>query len=313
VKVVFYGNFGCPWSSETHHAASLEELGVDVVRLQEPKVSWQNILAEAEQSDLFCWIKTHGWDTPGIDRVIAELKRREIPVVAYHLDLYMPIPGRWRQYKNDPYMRLLDHFFTVDPAMADWLNTNTSVQGHYLPAGVFEPECYLAEPTSPHGNDVIFVGSRGYHPEWPYRPQLIDWLTGTYRDRFTRAGGDAPTGTIRGHPLNQLYASSKIAVGDSFCPNFAYPHYVSDRIFEAAGRGAFQIFPRITGLDQLGWIDEENIVFYDYGNFDQLKFLIDYYLENPEEREQIRKAGHELVRGQHTYSRRWQTILETIF
>ena len=58
--------------------------------------------------------------------------------------------------------------------------------------------------------------------------------------------------------------------------------------------------------------DKEHLVFYKYGNFKQLKKLIDYYLENDEERERIRIAGHELVKANYTYKNRWQTILKEL-
>lgn len=310
MRVAFLGNFDVTYSSESHHAASLEELGHQVIRLQEPHTPAARVCDEATQSDLFVWVHTHGWDTPGIDRALQQVKAAGVPIVAYHLDLYMGL-RRWKQYERDPYMRLVDHFFTVDRLMADWLNRNTDVSGHYLPAGVFGPECYLADPASPHGNDVIFVGQRNYHPEWDYRPKLIDWLTNTYGDRFTRVAGDTPAGTTRGDDLNRLYAASKVAVGDSLCLNFDYPDYWSDRVFETLGRGGFLIHPRIQGMDR-HFIDGEHLVFYKFGDFDQLRFLIDYYLDAEDERERIRRAGHELVKAEHTYAHRWAEILETV-
>ena len=38
----------------------------------------------------------------------------------------------------------------------------------------------------------------------------------------------------------------------------------------------------------------------------------DYYLENDEEREAIRKAGHELVKSKYTYKNRWEQILKEL-
>ena len=308
MRVTFLGNFQVPYSSETHHAASLESLGHHVVRLQEPEATVDNILTEALNSDMFVWVHTHGWNTPGIELVLARLREERIPTVTYHLDLWM---GLQRDMRSGPYWDI-DHFFTVDKLMADWLNENTPVKGHFLPAGVFDKECYISTEPSPHANDVIFVGSRRYHPEWLWRPQLIDWLRETYGTRFTHIGGDGDTGTLRGDELNRAYANSKVAVGDTLCLGFTYPYYASDRLFEAPGRGGFQIFPRIHGLQE--WFtDGETIRLFDYGDFDQLKILIDYYLANDAEREQIRVAGHEHVVDHHTYRQRWAAIIKTVF
>jgi hypothetical protein len=192
--------------------------------------------------------------------------------------------------------------------MADWFNSNTSVKGHYLPAGVYDKECTYtpAIPTE----EVIFVGSKTYHPEWPYRPKLINFLSQVYGKRFNLYGREGVK-MVRGQELNNLYASTKVVVGDTLCPDFAYPDYWSDRIYETIGRGGFLIHPYIPGLEK-EFEDKKHVVFYEYNNLDQLKQLIDYYLEHDEEREQIRRAGHELVKNSYTYKNRWQTILKEL-
>jgi hypothetical protein len=310
VRIAFLGNFGVSYSSESHHAASLEALGHEVVRLQEPQATADGILATALGSDLFVWVHTHSWDTPGMERVLAALREHRVPSLTYHLDLWMGLQ-RQQDMRADAYWQI-EHFFTVDRLMADWLNEHTPVRGHYLPAGVFGPECYPGESGHPFGNDVIFVGQRNYHPEWPYRPQLVDWLSDTYGDRFTRIAGDTEAGTTRGDDLNRLYASSKVVVGDSLCLGFDYPDYWSDRAYETVSRHGFLIHPYVKGMER-HFTDGEHLVFYNYGDFEQLKFLIDYYLEADEERAQIAKAGHEHVKANHTYGHRWKTILDTVF
>lgn len=308
MRIAFLGNFGVSYSSESHHAASLESLGHEVVRLQEPSTEAGQIIDEALASDMFVWVHTHGWDTLGIERALTTLRRHRIPSVTYHLDLWMGLQ-RQRDMRSNPYWDI-DHFFTVDWNMADWLNANTPVKGHFLPAGVFDQECYITDEPSPHANDVIFVGSRRYHPEWQWRPQLIDFLRSTYGDRFTHVGGDGDTGTMRGHDLNRIYANSKVAVGDTLCLGFNYPWYASDRLFEAPGRGGFQLFPRITGVDT--WFDG-TMKFFEYGQFEPLKLMIDHYLEHDTEREDLRRKCHEHVKTYHTYRNRWETILNTVF
>lgn len=268
-----------------------------------------DITSQACEADLFVWVHTHGWDTPGIRDTLAVLREHNIPTLTYHLDLWFGL-ARERDVRSGPYWEL-DHFFTVDKKMADWLNTHSPVKGHFLPAAVFDQECYISTDPSPYANDVIFVGSRRYHPEWLWRPQLVDWLRATYGPRFTHVGGDGDTGTLRGDDLNRVYANSKVAVGDTLCLGFDYPWYASDRLFEAPGRGGFQIFPHIHGLDN--WFtDGETITFFPFGDFDKLKDTIDFYLDNDAERETIRRQAHEHVKAHHTYRNRWETILGTL-
>ena len=309
-NIAFLGNFRVDYTSETHHAETLVSMGHNVIRLQETRATSEEILKVALDSDMFVWIHTHGWNTPGdmsMSRVLARLKAKNIPTVTYHLDLWFGL-DRQKDLTKDAVYRDIDHFFTVDQKMADWFNTNTTVKGHYLPAGVFGDECYYTQTTTKL--DVVFVGSKGYHQEWPYRPKLINWLTKTYKNKFRHYGRDGIK-VVRGEQLNSLYASTKIVVGDTLCPNFNYPSYWSDRVYETMGRGGFMIHPYIPGMEK-EFTDKKNIVFYEYNNFDQLKELIDYYLEHDAEREAIRKAGHQLVKNNYTYKQRWEFILKEL-
>lgn len=306
------GNFLVPYCSEVHHARTLESMGHTVVRIQEGQVPTGRIVREALQSQLFVWVHTHSWRNQGnisMPDILEALRRRNVPAIAYHLDAFCGIPSRWETYKRDEYITGgLSHWFTVDAALADWLNEHPVIKtkGVYLPAGVLEAECYLARPTRPLA-EVAFVGSYRYHPEHPHRQKLIDWLRKTYRDRFSLYGQDAGK-VIRGAELNQLYADTKIVVGDSF--KVSYP-YFSDRAFETLGRGGMLIHPRALGMEAI-FKDREHLAYYDYDDFDQLKGLIDHYLADDTAREKIRLAGHEHVRAHHTYTVRWKHILDTV-
>lgn len=311
MRITFVGNFHVSYTSETHHANTLESLGHEVVRLQEGKVTTDEIYEFATDSQLLVWVHTHGWKTNGrmtIPTLFENLKVLKIPTMTYHLDLWFGL-GREKDLQQDSFYSTIGHFFTVDKLMADWFNENTEVKGHYLQAGVYEPECYLDEERG-GGPDVAFVGSRGYHPEWQYRPQLVDWLKENYGQRFAHYGNDG-LGVVRGHDLNRLYADTKVVVGDTLCLNFDYPYYWSDRVYETMGRGGFIIHPYIKGMEE-HFEDGKHLVFYEYGNFADLKTKIDYYLETPHEREAIRKAGHEHVKANHTYTNRWRTILKEL-
>lgn len=313
MKIVFLGNFKVDYSSENHHRRSLEALGHTVIAMQEGEVRSEAIYRQALGAQMFIWVHTHGWYTKGsipMYRVLNALKIRNIPTVTYHLDLWLGLK-RQEDLRRDHIYQYIEHFYTVDKKMADWFNANTKVKGHYLPAGVFDQETYMSEVPSRKSNDVVFVGSKFYHPEWQYRPQLITWLEETYGDKFTRANGDTETGVMRGDELNRFYAGSKVVVGDSLCLNFDYPYYWSDRVFETMGRGGFIIHPYIKGMEDY-FEDGKHLVFYEFGNFDDLKKKIDYYLTHDKEREAIRKAGFEHVKQHHTYIERWRHIIEEV-
>lgn len=286
-------------------------MGHTIIARQEGQTPGSELLKQIndDKIDLFFWVSTHAWRTDGIEYFLTECRLRRIPSVAYHLDLWMGI-SRERDLYNRPFFTV-DHFFTVDKLMADWLTKNTQCKGHFLPAGVYEKDCVLGTPDKvkyPH--DIIFTGSKNYHQEWPYRGQLIQWLHDTYGSRFGHYG---PGGmdSVRGPELNNLYASAKVVIGDTLCKNFNYPYYSSDRLFEVTGRGGFMIYPRIKGLDEF-YKNVYEIVFYDFNESNELHWLIDFYLLNHAEREEIRMGGFNRAKAEHTYRHRFQQIFETL-
>lgn len=309
--ILFLGNFAAHHSSENYYLKTLTEMGHQVICLQEGKAKGEDIISASNRADVSCffWVRTHGWQTPGIVNALENLRSRGIVSFGFHLDLYMGLQ-RWKEYEHGEYFKV-DHFFTVDKKMADWLNGNTNTVGHFMPAGVYEGECgagIVDKIKYPH--DIVFTGARGYHPEWNYRPKLIDWLKTTYGERFGHYGNGGLS-QIRGTELNNLYSSTKIVIGDTLCKGFDYPFYSSDRLFECSGRNAFLIYPRIYGLDMF-YQDKREIVYYDFNQFDQLKSLIDYYLVNDEEREQIRTAALWRTKEAHTYRHRFETIFQIL-
>jgi len=279
-KIVFLGNFRVDYTSESHHAATLESLGHKVTRLQETEAKSEQILKAAVDCDLFIWIHTHGWKTPGkydMGQVLRTLADYKIPTMTYHLDLWFGLQ-RQKDLGTQPVYKHIGHFFTVDRKMADWFNQKTKVKGHYLPAGVFDKECIYKTVDKTH--DIVFVGSKIYHSEWKYRPKLIDWLGTTYAGKFEQYGSGGKPG-VRGLKLNKLYWSTKIVVGDTLCIDFKYPDYWSDRVYETLGRGGFLIHPYVSGMER---------------EFEDKK----------------RKAGHELVKEKYTYKNRWEYILKEL-
>jgi SAM-dependent methyltransferase len=327
MKIAYVGNFTQKHCTECHLALTLEMLGHEVIRIQEdnPQESLDNIII-AGGFDLFLFTRT--WGNLVEPEHLEMLKERGIPTVSYHLDLYVGLTRKYLHhgknieevFKTDPFWRT-DYVFTPDgdEEHAKVFKAN-GVNHYYMKPGVFESECYLDPRQTnikPH-HEVLFVGGGDRigsphiygHPEWNYRNELITWLYDTYGGRFTKFGH--PQETIRNERLNQLYADTKVVVGDSVClNNFTQTHYWSDRVYETIGRGGFLIHPYINGLNE-EFTGDENIVFYEYGDFDQLKEKIDYYLEHDAEREKIRSAGQKFVKENCTYTHRLKQMLEIV-
>lgn len=311
MRIVFLGNFRVPFTTENDLAWSYEKLGHHVVRMQEDYVRTQDVLMEAKRSDMLHYVHTHGWETRGnitMAEVLRKLDRAGIPTVSTHLDTWFGLK-RAGDVLNHPFWNT-QFIFTADGGAHEWY-LEKGINHHYLKAGVVERDAFKGDWKQEYAHDVVFVGSRNYHPEWPYRPQLVDWLQRTYGDRFAHYGGDG-RGVMRGKQLNDLYASAKVVVGDSLNLNFDRQEYWSDRIYETTGRGGFMIHPFIEGLQNDFDLGKEIIV-YQYRDFDELKSKIDYYLAYDVEREAIRDAGHERTKRDHTYTKRMQEVINIVF
>ena len=236
MRILYIGNFEPSFSTETHVAAGLAELGVDVVECQENQTSVAEVERLACDVDLLLYTRT--WSIAGGDAA-ALFDRLPIPSVSYHLDLYAGLK-RGAGLRDDPFWRTR-YVFSADGGSQAFFDRH-NVRHFWLRAGVYGRECYIADPTARFSSDVTFVGSGRYHPEWSYRGRLISWLRQTYRGRFRKWG--PPEETIRGHELNQLYASAKVVVGDTLClgpgerktPPYQHARYWSDRVYETLGR-----------------------------------------------------------------------------
>lgn len=302
--IAYVGNFTQSHCTEVHLAATLEDLGHIVTRFQEddPKTRFE-LRNQVRGHDMLLWTRT--W--PGM----VDPRGLGVPTVSYHLDLYVGIK-RQDGLDNDPFWRT-DFVFTPDgdPRSAEIFKFK-GINHFYMPPGVYKPECYKGTPRPEFACDVLFVGGGiGYHTEdWPYRAHLVTWLRNTYGPRYKKFGNPEPT--IRNAALNDLYASAKVVVGDSLCTNFTHERYWSDRVTETTGRGGFLIHPHIVGLED-EFEPNKEMVFYSYGDFGQLKELIDYYVEHDDERETIRDAGHVRTKDTHTYNDRLAQMMATVF
>jgi len=313
IRIGFIGNFTPSFSTENDRKWSFEKLGYKVITYQESQTTFDRLMADLKnrEFDILFYSHTHGWNIPHLVEVFKQCKNMGVPTVSVHLDRWAWLDrvvdvGREATWATE-------YIFMADGSPeAVALYNRHNLNWHFLKPGVVERECRMVSGDKllyPH--EIVFVGSYGYHPEYPGRPQLIDFLRETYGDRFAHYGGDADNlkrdikyGTIRGMDLNYLYATAKIVVGDSCFGG--RPNYWSDRVPETCGRGGFLLHPKTEGQD----IPHES---YIAGDLQDLKRQIDYYVENEEEREVKRKNCFEHVKKHDTYTNRALEIIETIY
>lgn len=307
LRVAYIGNFRESFCTEVHIQKSLESLGVHVLPLQEDELDVRSLFGTVtdDGADVLLYTRTWGVkDKPLLIKTFRRLEKDGVQTASYHLDLYLGI-GRERTLAGDPFWST-EYVFTPDgdPNSAAKFS-KMGINHFYVKPGVLKSECVPGNYRADLASDVTFVGSvTGYHKEWPYRAKLHQWLGRTYRNRYRKHGH--PESLVRGQDLNDLYASAKVVVGDTLCPGFTKPNYWSDRVYETVGRGGFLIHPYIKGLEE-EFVDGEHLRFYEYNDFDALKSLIDYYVENDDARRTIATQGQQFVRSSCTYTERLKT------
>ena len=242
-SVAFIGNFAAEHSTENQIKWALtERLGFQVETLQEDKVDFNAVREAAVYNDALIWVRTPGWlqiSDSNMENILLELKEREIPSISIHLDKFWGIPEREQRIGKDAFWKT-QFVWTADGGHDEDFRLR-GVNHYWMRPAVSEVYCHPGTPRDQHRCDVLFVGAREYHPEYPFRPMLVDFLRREYGDRFHHVTG------IRGHDLNDVYASAKVVIGD--CIFAGTPYYWSDRVPETCGRGGLLLHPSVMGFD----------------------------------------------------------------
>lgn len=301
MRVVFLGNFDFPFSTESHHAWTWEKMGHTVVRMQENRTSTNHVVDACHGADLFQYTHTHGWNTPGtfgLEEMLHRIRKIGVKSFSYHLDLYWglnTLDKREDRIGQHPSWKV-DYFFSTDGANQQKY-LDRGVNHIYLPPGVVEYGCKKGQFQQVLASEIGFVGSVGYHPEYPFRTRMIEELRKMYGPQFRVYGG------FREDALNNVYASCKIVVGDHCMAGM--PYYWSDRLPETCGRGGFLIYPRTEGMTI-------PTATYEPQNMNSLYNQIAYYMNHPQEREMTREAAFQHVKNHDTYTHRLTEVLKVM-
>lgn len=321
MRIAYIGNFRPEFSTENDVAKSLRALGHQVTEWQEDRP----LVADWDpRQDLVLWSHTHGWDQVSWPDIASFCAPKGVPTVAFTLDLFRGLARHDPAYvETHPWFRC-KYFF--QPDSPDWLRAR-GVNAYFSPPAILESSCYVSplDPKHEAYGKVVFVGSRTYHPEWGFRPALIDWLEKTYGQDFLLYEHSSG---LRGDRLNQVYANAAVVVGDS-C--FASPDspYTSDRLFESLGRGAALLYPNIhwESFPGVRAFLECNGGTYVPGCTDELEWKIGILLEdwrqwhgdpslggdgNAEYVDPLRYEAAQFVQTYHSYAVRLRSILETV-
>lgn len=312
-RVAYLGNFGPPYSTENDYRLAWKDAGHEIHPFQEGDASHLTRLMMAVLDgafDIVVWTRTKDLaDAVGDDAQTLLLRtchQVDVPTVGVHLDIWIGL-AREKQIETDPYFGV-DLLLTADGGNQDRWEA-LGVNHEWLLPGISSQWLGVGEPRDEFRSDIAFVGSwqGGYHREAKHRHELVNWLQRTYGDRvafWPKRGEHA----IRGRDLADLYASTRVVVGDSLVlPGKS--HYCSDRIPETLGRGGILLHPAVDGINAKPE-DPFDMPVWPQGDWAALRRNIDTLLDySDENRAQLRLDHVDGIASAHTYTHRVAEII----
>jgi len=214
-------------------------------------------------------------------------------------DVRHPIPYWYNLLGQNIDITLFSNINDVDTLNKQGVNAG------FLQVG-FDETLFTPEGNKNHYPQIVFLGSN-YSSELNFplselRRQMVSRLNSKYGAKFMAYGHNWQNVIGREqflHPLQEAeaYRSSLIAINLS---HFDYGRYSSDRMLRLMGSGGFCLSHNFCDISK----DYEVGTHLDtWGNIEQLLCKIDFYLENNELREKIRKTGCEFVRENYTWDK----------
>lgn len=224
-------------------------------------------------------------------------------------------------YSNKAFFMISDYdkLFFQDPYIVN------SLSKQYNKKNVFYlPECcnpkyhrtieLIQDDLNKFGCDITTYGSPHNYRSY-FFSQLLEY------NYEIKIWGNHPSIWLKNKKLRSLYtgeyvfneSKAKSVLSAKINLNTLVPGGIvglNARAFEIAGIGGFQMIHWRPGLADL-FEDGKEIV--SFNNFDELIEKINYYLNRPEERELIAKAGQIRAYKDHTYNKRLETLLKIVF
>jgi len=180
-----------------------------------------------------------------------------------------------------------------------------------------DPEVHRRTALSPeeikkYGSDVAFVGT-----VTPEREKILEALAdfnlkiwGRWPTESLRLKGCYQKQDIYKEEAVKVYNASKVIIDIHGLYGIEKEIFnVTPRVFEVPASGGFLLTNHIPQVCEFYKVKEEIIT---YKDINELKYLISYYLEHPQERQAISERAYQRAHREHTYLERLRMLLKTI-
>jgi spore maturation protein CgeB len=260
------------------------------------------------------------WGGSYYPETIAEIKRRFNVITINWLIDFPGEPGALEAaIKAVP---VYDYFFAQSTDALEVHAEHGNKGGMWLNAAcdpeIHRPQELTEEEKEKYSSDVCFVGSM-----YPERVELLETLMdfdlGIWGPGWENLDTDSPLKKyIRGGSVTpdiwvKIYNASKIVInymghyGEDIDEDRVYQ--ASPRVFETMACGSFQIVDAKRDVLALFKSAEHLVCF---NKIHEVKGLAKYYLDHPQERNEIAQKGHHEVLEKHTYVHRIKELLKAI-
>jgi spore maturation protein CgeB len=250
-------------------------------------------------------------------RALTELRRKGVITVLWFVEDYLRFTY-WKECAKH-----YDYVFTIQKGdCIEAIRKAGAAHVHYLPTGcdpaVHAPATLTTEERQRWGSPISFVGA-GYHnrrqtfagfAQLPFKIWGTEWPGMKPFDRLVQEAGRR----LNPEEYIKIFNSTDINLNlhssnerDGVDPS---GDFLNPRTFELAACGAFQLVDERALLAECFEPGREIATF---SSVSDLKEKIAYYLERPEERRSIARRGRERVLREHTYEKRLEEMLATIY
>ncbi len=209
-------------------------------------------------------------------------------------------------------LKKVDCVFTYDPSYLAYYNHLDVMRTEIIPLGCdvsyYEKIKSDEDSKKESGVDVCFIGLFDEYRE-RYLKSLTDFDLGIWSwniNDFDTPLKEFNRGVAYGEKMIEIYKSSKIVLNIHREFEVSGGNY---RLFEIPASGAFQLVDEKKDIGDYFKVGKEIITFRDEND---LRKKVEYYLNHPDEREEIAKAGFERVKRDHTIIDRMKKIIEIV-
>lgn len=291
MRVLYVANHDQPNSNDDEGAIShaLTKLGHYVTRIPELK-GYKACKLKAD------FVLFHKW------KDVVALRELKIPRVCWYFDLVdFPDPTLERRNlgRRDWMAHILPHTDIMFCTDGNWVLEDCTGKMIWMTQGADERVRPSQRGRGSRSCNILFTGISALGGQG--RLSFVNEMKERYGEEFYHI----PSGVYREELAKEISSAAIVVAPDSPITGL----YWSNRVYNVLGLRGFLLHPDCSGIRRQ-YTDGEHLVLYK--DREHLHSLIQYYLDQPLERDRIAEAGYKQTLSYHTYTNRIQQLVRVV-